>query len=175
MTVLFFDVSITETVYDKDPAPYFLNEKVQKLLQKLTRADPEKVFRRRLDGKKLGPPEYQFMTDQQLQKALKKAEIEMWEQLQMPPVVKVREEDDRVLSQDSALQGFDTVKWVFTDITFGVSNKERVIAVREPDGTLRLGNWKEKDRLNQIYNPMKGREIYTPKMFEPEYLEVLKI
>lgn len=166
-------LSISETVYDKDPAPYFFNEEVQELLKKLTRANPEKVFRKRMDGEKLQSPEYKFMTDEELQKALKKAEADMWERLQMPPIVKVRKEDDRVLSKDPALQEFDTSKWVFTDITFGVSNRERIIAVRELDGTLRLGTWEEKDRLNQIYNPMQGREIYTPKMFEPEHLEVL--
>lgn len=112
------------------------------------------------------------MTDQQLEKARNKANQQMWERLQMPPVVKIRNEDGRVLSKDPALQGYSNAKYVCTDITFGISNKERIIAVREPDGTLRKAFNHEKDRLNQVYFPIPGREVFMPKMFQEEYLEV---
>lgn len=157
---------------DKDPAPYFFNEEVQKLLQTLTRPQPDKVFRRQLDARRLEAPEYKFMTEEQLAKAMHKANIEMLQFLQMPPVIKARKENIKIYSKDPALQGLYDYKHVFTDITYGVKNKDRIIAVREPDGTLRSATWEERDRLNQIYNPLKGREITVPKMFEDEHLQV---
>jgi hypothetical protein len=32
-------------------------------------------------------------------------------------------------------------------------DRERIIVVREVDGTLRTATWEEKDRLNQTYLP----------------------
>ena len=46
---------------------------------------------------------------------------------------------------------------VFTDISFGVHDRERLVVVREADGTLRQAEWEERDRVNQIYFPKKGR------------------
>lgn len=157
---------------DRDPAPLFFDEEIQKLLKVVTRPDPDKVFRRRLDGRAIQEPEYKFMTEKQLQKALNKANLEMEQLLQMPPVIKTRVEDVRILSKDPALQGYSDSKYVITDITFGIRNKNRTIAVREPDGTLRTADFSERDRLNQIYFPVEGREIYMPKMFLDENLEV---
>ena len=50
--------------------------------------------------------------------------------------------------------------------------QQRVIVVREPDGTLRKASWEERDRINQIYNPVEGRQLTTPTMFQEEFLEV---
>ncbi|XP_014211681.1 28S ribosomal protein S22, mitochondrial [Copidosoma floridanum] len=161
----------TEVVYDRDPAPYFFSEDIQKILQTLTRPDPEKVFRRRLDGQPLVPPEYKFMTNEALEEARAKAEKFMWERLQIPPIVKLREEDDRILSKDPELQGLSDCKYVFTDITFGVSNRNRVIVVREPNGILRPAKHVERDRLNQIYFPVQDKDVRMPKMFEDEHLQ----
>ena len=48
---------------------------------------------------------------------------------------------------------------VFTDITYGVHDRERFIVVREPDGVLRHAKGEERDRLNQIYFPHLGRKV----------------
>ena len=45
------------------------------------------------------------------------------------------------------------------------------MVVRQPDGTLRRANFKERQRLNSIYFPYKYRIIDMPKMFEPTYLD----
>ena len=138
----------------------------------MTERDYQKIFRRRRDGRRLAPPQYKFMTDKQLKQVMEETEFKINRFLQMPPVVKKRSEINEVLSKDPALQGNDTAKYVFTDITYGIKNKDRLIVVREPDGTLRHANWDERSRLNQIYFPMEGREIFMPKMFEREHLEV---
>ncbi|XP_011495266.1 PREDICTED: 28S ribosomal protein S22, mitochondrial [Ceratosolen solmsi marchali] len=161
------------TAYDRDPAPYFFDQEVQKLLQILTRPIPEKVFRPRMNGVNITTPEYRFMTNEELEIARKESEIKMWDLLQIPPIVKIREEDIRILSKDPAIQGYTDAKHVFTDITFGVSNKYRLIVVREPNGILRTVTHTERDRLNQIYFPIPGREIEMPKMFEEEHLKLI--
>ncbi|KAJ8667489.1 hypothetical protein QAD02_009152 [Eretmocerus hayati] len=162
---------ISDAEDERDPAPYFFKSEVQELLKTVTRPDPDKVFRRRLDGRPLQDPEYQFMTDEQLEKALKKAEIQMWKLLQIPPFVKTRRDDVKVLSYDPAYKGFTDAKYVFTDISFGIKNKDRIVAVREPDGTLRTATFEERDRVNQIYFPIEGREVDPPKMFLEEHLQ----
>ena len=81
-----------------------------------------------------------------------------------------REVMSRVLEEDGELVGFDTCNYVFTDITFGVPDRSRVVVVRQPDGRLRTATWEEQDRLNLVYFPIEGRKHYTPQMFEPDNL-----
>lgn len=158
---------------EADPAPLFFNKEVQEALELLTRIDYKKVVRKRLEGKKLQPPTYKFMTEEELQEALKLAKQRAHKRLQMPPVVKTREEIHEVLSIDEALQGFEKSKLIFTDISFGITDKDRLIVVRELDGTLRCAEWEERDRMNFIYFPRKGKEIKAPDVFHGKYLKDL--
>lgn len=49
------------------------------------------------------------------------------------------------------------------------------MVIREPDGTLRRANFRERQRLNSIYFPHKYRTVDIPRMFEEKNLEdVLK-
>lgn len=123
--------------------------------------------------KKLDLPTYKFVTDEQLQEMMKDAEVKADELLQMPPVLKIRGVRDRVLSRDPALQGYDAATYIFTDITFGIKNIDRIIIAREPDGTLREADWPLRDRMNQVYFPLPGRELKPPLMFQDNYLEKL--
>jgi small subunit ribosomal protein S22 len=50
--------------------------------------------------------------------------------------------------------------------------QERCIAIREPDGTLRLANQEEKDRIFNVYYPRPGKAPKMPKMFEEQSIEV---
>lgn len=45
------------------------------------------------------------------------------EKLQMPPIVPLRTDLGKVLEVDKDIIGFDSAKFVFTDITFGISDK----------------------------------------------------
>lgn len=45
------------------------------------------------------------------------------EKLQMPPIVPLRTDLGQVLDVDRDLIGFDNSKFLFTDITFGISDK----------------------------------------------------
>lgn len=43
--------------------------------------------------------------------------------LQMPPVLPERKPIDDVLSEDKILDGMDTAKYVFTDITYSIPHR----------------------------------------------------
>ncbi|XP_075211435.1 mitochondrial ribosomal protein S22 [Lycorma delicatula] len=150
----------------------FYEPEVQKLLKQLTRVNFEKVFRRRKLGKKLKAPTYKFMTTQQIEEQLKDAEKRAEEKMQMPPVLPPRKEINEVLSVDKELTGLwePHVNYVFTDISFAKTDVNRVIVVREPNGTLRKAYWNERERINQIYFPVPGRKLIPHKVFKPENL-----
>jgi len=49
------------------------------------------------------------------------------EKVQMPPIVPLRTDLGQVLEVNKDIIGFDSSKFVFTDITFGVSDKVIII------------------------------------------------
>ncbi|KAL6430717.1 hypothetical protein ACFW04_006936 [Cataglyphis niger] len=167
------NINETDPILERDPAPYFFNRYVQAYLKRLTTVDYAKIFRSRKDGHKLKTPEYKFLTDEQVQEAKEAAKYKAKRYLQMPPVVKQRLDPSVPLCEDPALKNHDTAKYVFTDITFDLNDRERFIVIREPEGTLRHATWQERDRILQIYFPKPFREIEKPKMFEGEYLKSL--
>ncbi|BES99851.1 ribosomal protein S22 [Nesidiocoris tenuis] len=156
---------------DSEKKYLFFENKVQDLLKRLTRKDVNKVFRKRKDGEKVEAAVYKFMTTAQLEEELKKADLKADELLQMPPVVPEREEIDEVLDKDEKLVGLLDTKIIFTDISLDKTDRSRTIAVRDVDGTLRLATWEERSRMNQIYFPRPGREIWVPHVFQDEALQ----
>lgn len=157
----------------RDPAPYFFDAKIQTILKRLTGLDLQKIFsvqpRRRFE-----PPRYEFMTEEQLQTAMADAKQRAEERLQMPPVLSARKPINEVLAYDPELKGLDSAKFVFVDISHGVSDRQRTIVVRDPDGTLRKASWEERDRMTEIFFPRIKRKLGLPKMFlEENLMEVL--
>lgn len=149
----------------------FFSGSVQDLLKKLTRIDVNVVFRKQMDEKHMEDPKYKFMTTEQVQEAFKIAMKKAEEKLQMPPVVPVRKEIDYVFSNDAELQGYDTSKYIFTDISFGKTDRNRIIVVRETDGILRKAKWDERHRANYIYFSRPGLSMRVPKMFQQDFLK----
>ncbi|XP_031830182.1 mitochondrial ribosomal protein S22 isoform X2 [Nomia melanderi] len=165
-----FCSSVSKESASANPGKLFFNNYVQRLLRSLTRVDEEKVFQTRKEGKRLKAPIIKFMTVEELEQAKRKANREMNLRLQMPPVIKMNDDEVKVLAEDHLLQGYSPSKYVFTDISAGVTNKDRIIVVREPKGTLRFAKQSERGRINQSYFPIEGKEIDTPKMFYDPYL-----
>ncbi|XP_047988770.1 28S ribosomal protein S22, mitochondrial [Leguminivora glycinivorella] len=165
-------LSFVPSLYDgdKDPAPKFFSPDIQVLLKRLTRPDLAKVFRKRTNSglPVLRTPKYKFLTSEELEQEVAKANERADQLLQMPPVVKIQQHIQDVLSQDPALIGYDTSKYIFTDISFGVANEHRIIVERLPDGTLQSCDHDIRKRLNQIYFPINGRSIREPLMFTDE-------
>ena len=102
----------------------FFNQEVQDLLTKLTGLSYDKVFRRRKLGNDPERPIYQFMTEEELDAAKAEATKKAENILKMPPVMDERTRSSRVLEKDDLLIGFDSSKYVFTDISFGISGKK---------------------------------------------------
>lgn len=76
------------------------------------------------------------------------------------------------LIQEDMSSLYKSVSFLWWGGLFCFCLQHRIIVVRETDGTLREADWHERDRINQIYNPLPGRELRTPLMFSPQYLEV---
>ncbi|XP_067123111.1 small ribosomal subunit protein mS22 [Centruroides vittatus] len=147
----------------------FLDQRVQSILEKVTGLDMAKVFRPRKCP--LSTPRYQFLTDKQLQDLMDDAKKRAKEKLQMPPVMKERKPITNVISYDPEIQGYADCKYVFTDITYGISDRKRIIVTRHPDGKLCHSSWEERHWMNQIYFPVPERTLEMPKMFEEEHLQ----
>lgn len=130
------------------------------------------VFAARKDGTPLEVPKFKFMTDEELRTARSKIGAKARGRIQMPPIVRMRSNQVRVISEDPAVQGYETHNYVFTDISFGSNNRGRLIVVRDPNGVLRHANCDERHRMNQVYFPVQGREIHSPQMFSKPYFDV---
>ncbi|XP_070685199.1 small ribosomal subunit protein mS22 [Pempheris klunzingeri] len=151
--------------------PQFTDPAVQDILTRITGLDLQKVFRP--IKQELRPPTYKLMTDEQLKQATELATEQAKKLLQMPPVLPERKPINDVLSEDKILDGMDTAKYVFTDITYNTPHRERFIVVREPSGTLRKATWEERDRLIQTYFPKEGRKLTAPLIFKEENLKMV--
>uniref|UniRef100_A0A1A9WBZ8 28S ribosomal protein S22, mitochondrial n=1 Tax=Glossina brevipalpis TaxID=37001 RepID=A0A1A9WBZ8_9MUSC len=155
--------------YDKDPQPLFTNPEIQKLLKSITQLDLSKIFRR--STSKVNSVEYKFMTTEQLEDVFRQTVERAKLQLEMPPMVKVRNDSQKVISVDKALKDFSDTKFVITDVTYGTRQSERKVIVRDTDGTLHHAPMEMAKRMRQLFVPLEGRKIQTPKMFEEENLQ----
>lgn len=156
---------------DKKVEELFIKPEIQKILKKITTLDYDKVFASTPGP--LVPHKYEFVTDKRLKELQDEAAAQASEKLQMPPVLALRKPINEVLSKDPLLQGYLRNKIIFTDISPNASSRHRLITVRETDGTLRKATWEERDRMNQIFYPIPGRNLEIPKLYESPYLERL--
>ncbi|GFO02184.1 mitochondrial ribosomal protein s22 [Plakobranchus ocellatus] len=154
---------------ERDPFPIFTEEKVQDLLSKITGFDILKIAGPH--KKPLETPKYKLLTDAEFRREMTKAKQRLSKRLQIPPYMNPRKPNITPLSVDPDLAHFDTSSYVFTDVTFGIKDRDRSVVIRETDGTLRTAPWDVKDRMNQIYNPREGKEYLKPQMFQEEHLE----
>ena len=65
-----------------------------------------------------------------------------------------------------------SILYLIPVIFFSVQSQDRIVVVREPDGTLRTANWDEHDRMNQVYLPRERRVMHMPEMFLDKNLPV---
>ncbi|KAM5291845.1 small ribosomal subunit protein mS22 [Ctenodactylus gundi] len=151
--------------------PTFMDEEVQSILTKMTGLNLEKIFKPAVQ--ELKPRTYKLMTQAQLEEATKRAVEAAKVRLKMPPVLEERAPINDVLAEDKILEGVETAKYVFTDISYNIPHRERFIVVREPSGTLRKASWEERDRVIQVYFPKEGRRVLPPIIFKEENLKTM--
>ncbi|XP_072330663.1 small ribosomal subunit protein mS22 isoform X2 [Scyliorhinus torazame] len=101
--------------------PQFMDDDVQSVLTRITGLDLEKVFKP--VKQQLKPPTYKLMTNEQLEEARCKAVDAAKAYLRMPPVLNEREPINDVLAEDKVLDGLETAKYVFTDITYDIPHR----------------------------------------------------
>ncbi|XP_033642157.1 28S ribosomal protein S22, mitochondrial-like [Asterias rubens] len=154
---------------NKGASKLFLSDEVQSILKRITGMDLSKVFRHTKE--KLEAPTYRLVSDAKLKQLEEEAKKTAEKRLQMPPVIEERTEIDEVLAENPELEGLESSKFVFTDITYDLSDRERFIVVREPNGVLRKAKWEERDRILQIYFPRSQRQLVPPPLFEDERLQ----
>lgn len=152
-----------------DIGQIFNNKDVRHLLQEITRYDESKLFARK-PVPRLKTPQMMFMTDDQLRRAKEDAYSRVEARMQMPPVMEADTSEPKVISRDEEITGYTQFKIMFIDIGPGYSNRNRLMSVREPDGTLRYPTHAERSRLNHIFFPSDHRSIDSPKLFEEENL-----
>ena len=109
--------------YTRDPDELFFRDDIQTLLRRITGCNYDKIFQPRRLGTKLQSPKYDLLTQEEIDKLMAEVEHKTETKLQMPPLLNEWKPIDNVLSVNPELQGFDTAKYVFTDISFGISNR----------------------------------------------------
>lgn len=147
----------------------FSRKDVRRLLEDITRYDEAKLFARK-PVSRLKTPQLMFMTDEQLKVAKKSAFEKIKARVQMPPVMNPDNSEPEVIARDEKIAGYTKFKIMFIDIGPGYSNRNRLMSVRETDGTLRFPNHSERSRLNHIFYPSDHRSIDSPKLFDEEKL-----
>uniref|UniRef100_A0A7E4WAL9 28S ribosomal protein S22, mitochondrial n=1 Tax=Panagrellus redivivus TaxID=6233 RepID=A0A7E4WAL9_PANRE len=154
-----------------DVEELFIDPRVQALLTKLTGLDVEgKIFTERLVDH-AERSHFALMTDSMLENARAAMRERATRLLQFVPVKEPREETFSILAKDPQLEGFDSCKYVFTDITFDATNQDRTVVIREPDGTLRTALPEEHDRMNRVYYEQPNRPPVAPAVFKDPALK----
>lgn len=165
---------LTSVAQRKDIGQVFIQEDVQKMLKEITRFDEKVLFRRRQVAR-LQTPKLMFMTDNDLRKAKEAAYDQVKARLQMPPVMSPNTRQPEILSKDEEIIGYTKFKVMFVDISPGFSDRNRLMSVRQTDGTLREPTFEERARLNHMFYPGESRTLDVPRLFNDEHLyKVLK-
>ncbi|KAI1309365.1 28S ribosomal protein S22, mitochondrial [Halotydeus destructor] len=148
----------------------FIQPDVQRILKKITGFDPEIVFPKK-PVPVLRAPRYLFMSNEELRVARERAAQRGRKLLEMVPYMLAAEDNPQILEDVPELQGYETANLVFTDISGGANDRNRLIVVREPSGILRRASREERHRMNQTFFPFEERYHEVPKMFGEKQLE----
>lgn len=116
---------------------------------------------------------FRFLTDKQLEQEVRNKFQDAEKILQMPPILKQLDDKPKTISEDAAITGFSTSKFVFTDVTYGMKNADRFIVIRYPDGTLKQAPFDVRKRIYQTYFPREGRCFEEPSLFNEENMKRL--
>jgi len=158
-------------VKDVDVEKYFVMSNVQDILKRITGFDAPKVFgeRKIVD---VDPPKYRLLTLNQLNEQTQASIKYGSKLLQIPPAKKPWTSNTRTLSKDQ-IPNFEQTEcqYIFTDITYGLPHRQRIVVVRESCGLIRLASREEHDRILQVYYPRQGKMYSVPKLFAEENIE----
>uniref|UniRef100_A0A915E5E1 28S ribosomal protein S22, mitochondrial n=1 Tax=Ditylenchus dipsaci TaxID=166011 RepID=A0A915E5E1_9BILA len=159
---------------DVDVEKMFIDGRVQRLLKNLIGMDIDKIYSDRVVSS-VERKHYALMTDDMITHIRTKMMRRGERFQQFVPVKEPRSSIPTVLANEEGLDGFDNTKYVFTDITFDATSRNRIVVVREPNGILRNATPEEHDRMNRTYYPSEEKPVLEPKVFtDPSFSEALK-
>lgn len=141
----------------------------RELMYSLTAMQIDRLFQVR--PKPYERPTYQFLTAEQLKAKFDGALRTAKRTLLMPPVVSIVSDTIRVLSKDPEIQGHSDGKFVFTDTSLNVHDRDRMVLIRQPTGVLETADQLTRRRMCQTYFPFAERRIVSPRMFYGEHLQ----
>lgn len=141
----------------------------RELMYSLTAMQIDRLFQIR--PKPYERPKYQFLTAKQLKGKFDGALRSARRVLLMPPIVSITEDEIRVLSKDPEIQGHAEGKFIITDTSLNVQDRDRTVLIRQPNGVLETADQLTRRRMCQTYFPFAGRRIIVPRMFSGEHLQ----
>lgn len=165
-----FNISLDPTTEHYDPGRTFLKKDVQNILYRITGLDSRRLTERKDMTEMLELPTHRFLTVEEFEIERTRGYLRAKQKLKIPPVTAPRQPGGELISADSQLDKLLEHKMVFTDITYGLKDRDRAVVVREQNGTLRNATWDEKMRMCQTFVPRAGRECFLPRVFQPEFL-----
>lgn len=154
---------------DRDPRAQFMEKQNRELMYSLTAMQIDRLFQIR--PKPYERPTYQFLTADQLRAKFDGALRTAKRILLMPPIVPIIVDKIRILSKDPEIQGHSDGKFIFTDTSLNVSDRDRTVLIRQPTGVLETADQLTRRRMCQTYFPFPGRRIVPPPMFFGEHLQ----
>lgn len=154
---------------DRDPSAQFMEKQNRELMFSLTAMQIDRVFQIR--PKPYERPTYQFLTVEQLKAKFDGALRTAKRLLLMPPIVPIAHDNIQILSKDPEIQGYSEAKFVFTDTSLNVPDRDRMVLIRHPNGVLETADQLTRRRMCQTYFPFAGRRIAVPRMFCGEHLQ----
>jgi len=154
-----------------DPACVFLQKDVQRLLYRVTGLDLTRFTNPTQKTRMLELPVHRLLTEGEWEVEQQRSYLRVMRKLKMPPVMAKRKPVGNVISPDHHLGKLLEHKLLFTDVSYGIVERDRTVLVREKTGELRHSTWDEKFRASQIYFPHFGREVFVPRMFHPDFLQ----
>lgn len=141
----------------------------RELMHSLTAMQIDRVFNVR--PKPFSRPTYHFLTANEVKSKFEGALRTARRLLLMPPILPIEEDNIQVLAKDPEIQGFSPAKYIFTDTSFNLKDRDRTVLIRHPNGVLETADQKVRRRMIQIYFPFKGRNLDVPPMFFGEHLK----
>lgn len=153
----------------------FLKPQVQQALKQIIGYEKDIVFADQ-PVDRLYSARYVFMTNEELAISMERVGKRAAKILEVPPYkAPIVETAPEILAENPEIADPEILPApiVFTDISPGLADTNRLIVVREVNGVLRRANRNERYRMNQLYWPDAHRFYEKAKMFQPEHLKRL--
>lgn len=164
------------------PYPNLVNPFLRTILYRASGYDIENILQKKTVRRQYSA-KVRLMTTEQIMNRHDKVFKEAKTHYLSPPDYYEKPKIDEILSQDFEIEGHDSQEHIFVDISekklskqeelFMTSlntedlHRDRFVTVRQPDGTLRLANWEERNRSLRVFYSDVREEFETSRKVFP--------